>query len=184
LQRVGADLPAIQPVVYAEVSMGASSFGLWATDRESGEMALTSMVSEESFLTTATDGSMQTDFSAELGGARRVAGLRPALVLGVGITQEAAAQIQDVLPNCRIEATTFEETPPSVCGTMIPALILVDATGRTGREFIMELRTEACGRFLPVVALVHGERPPGADIGLDPDSHPLSWVEPLQALLP
>lgn len=184
LHKVGLDLPAIQPIVYAELSLGGSSFALWAPDLETGEKTLAARVSEESFLSSSVDDSVAADFSAELGGARRVAGLRPAFVLGVGIPQAQTDELQLALANCRFESTTFDETPPSVCGTMLPALVLVDATERTGQEFIMELRTEACGRFLPVAALTRAESALGADIVLDPDSEPRTWVEPLRALLP
>ena len=184
LQMVGSDLPAIQPIVYAELSLGGSAFDLWAPDLESGEGKLAARVSEESFLTMSADESVSADFSAELGGARRVGGLRPAFVLAVGVGQAQADQLQRALPNCRFEATTFSETAPSVCGTLLPTLVLVDATERTGREFIMELRTEACGRFIPVAALTTGGLPLGADIALDPATDPGDWVDPLQALLP
>jgi len=184
LQRVGVDVPAIQPIVYVELSMGGSSFALWATDLASGERALAARVTKESSWADSTEESFAADFSAELGGARRVAGLPPAFVLAVGLPQEAADQLEAVIPNCRFEAATFEDTPPSVCGTLLPALVLVDATGRTGQEFIMNLRTEACGRFIPIAALVDAELPLGADITLDPASDPRSWVDALQALLP
>ncbi len=95
-----------------------------------------------------------------------------------------ARQLEAAIPNCRFEAATFEETPPSACGTLLPALILVDASQQIGREFIMNLRAEACGRFIPVAALTRAELPLGADITLDPGSDPGSWVEALQALLP
>ncbi|MDP9072941.1 MAG: hypothetical protein M3N98_01990 [Actinomycetota bacterium] len=184
LEMVGSDLPAIQPIVYAELSLGGSSFDLWAPDLASGERLLAARVSEESFLSMSADESVSADFSAELGGARRVAGLPPAFVLAIGLPQSQADQLQRALPNCRFEATTFTETAPSVCGTLLPALVLIDATGRAGREFIMELRTEACGRFVPVAALTTDELPLGADIALDPSTDPGDWVESIRALLP
>ncbi len=184
LERVGADLPAIQPIVYAELSMGGSSFALWAPDLASGEQRLASRVSDESYYEASVQESVAADFSAELGGARRVAGLPPAFVLAVGVPQAKTKQLEAAIPNCRFEATTFEDTPPSACGTLLPTLILVDASEGTGREFIMNLRTEACGRFVPVAALTGSELPLGADITLDPTADPGSWVSALQALLP
>ncbi|HJV09416.1 MAG TPA: hypothetical protein VJ653_07030, partial [Acidimicrobiales bacterium] len=67
---------------------------------------------------------------------------------------------------------------------IIPTVVLVDATGQTGKEFMMELRAAACGRFLPVAA-VTPERvvPLGADITLDPAT-PEAWIDPIRRLLP
>ncbi len=70
LQRLGAELPAIQPIVYAELSMGGSSFALWAPDLESGEKTLAARVTEESDWLSSPKESVAADFSAELGGAR------------------------------------------------------------------------------------------------------------------
>jgi len=189
LSHVAVDLPAIQAITYAELSLGAGSWALWAPDLAAGERALADRVAEESFMTDDVglgDGQPRdADFSAELGGARRVAGLPPSLILAVGVPEGEARRLKAAFPNCRMHVTTFEETPPSACGTLIPALVVVDATERTGQEFIMELRTEACGRFLPVAALTRqAEAPLGADIALDPDGGADSWVEPVRNLLP
>jgi hypothetical protein len=187
LRQVGADLPGIQAVTYAELSMGASSWSLWAPDLESGEKALAATVSADTFLSGAGvgDPTHDVDFSAELGGARRVAGLPPALILAVGVDPGHTSQLEGAFRDCRLMTTTFDETAPSACGTLVPSLILIDATDRTGREFIMELRTEACGRFLPVAALTEdGTAPLGADVGLDPAAGPAAWVEPIRSLLP
>lgn len=186
LQQVGIDLPAIQIIAYAELSLGGSSWALWAPDLATGEETLAARATEESFLSDMTSTEpVSADFSAELGGARRVAGLRPSLILAVGVGAEAASRLENAFPNCNLETTTLAETSPSVCGTLIPSLVLVDATERAGEEFIMELRVEACGRFLPVVAVSRSaEVPLGADIALDPDADPATWVAPIQALLP
>ncbi len=184
LQRLGTELPAIQPIVYAELSMGGSSFAVWAPDLESGEKTLAARVTDETHWSSSPKESVSADFSAELGGARRVAGLPPAFVLALGVAETQTQQLEAAIPNCRFEAATFEDTPPSACGTLLPALILVDASQQTGLEFIMNLRAEACGRFIPVAALTGAELPLGADIVLDPSSDPGSWVEALQALLP
>ena len=190
LSEVAVDHPLIQPITYTEISLGQVSWALWATDLATGEAALTARVGAESFLTDSpfaeAEEPKSADFSAELGGARRVAGLPSALVLTVGLEEQQAKELGAVLDDCRIEIRSFDSFRPSACGALIPGVVVVDATGETGREFIMELRTEACGRFLPVVALTEGgtNPPPGADEALDPLVPPAAWVAPLRALLP
>ena len=71
-----------------------------------------------------------------------------------------------------------------MCGGIIPTVVVIDASAQTGKEFVMELRAAACGRFLPVVAVTPDTVVPlGADIALDP-AEPSSWVEPIRRLLP
>lgn len=190
LKEVVVDHPLIQPITYTDISLGQLSWALWAVDLETGVEALTVRASADSFLSDApfTEEPVEpvsADFSAELGGARRVAGLPVSLVLTVGLEKQQAKELDVALGDCRLEARTFEEFPPSACGALIPGVIVVDATGDTGRRFIMELRTEACGRFIPVVALIEeGPLPLGADESLDPRTPPATWVATLRALLP
>ncbi len=187
LQQVGVDLPLIQPITYTALSLGSVSWALWASGLARGEEALAARVAVESYLddSQVEPSPPNPGFTAELGGARRVAGLPPMLILAVGIAADTAHQLEAALPDCQVEARRLEEIAPDVCGTLIPALVLVDATARIGREFIMELRADACGRFLPVVALTgEGDVPLGADAALDPAQPPGSWVEPLRRLLP
>ena len=90
-----------------------------------------------------------------------------------------------MLPECRFESRALEAVTPDVCGSLLPTLMLVDATAPTGREFIMEMRAAACGRVIPVVALTpDGSVPLGADIAVDPTTPPLTWVQRIRALLP
>lgn len=124
-----------------------------------------------------------TDLSAELEGARRLAGLPPSVIVGVGLDPVAFRQLQPAIPECRWEAVPLG-AGPGACGPLSPALVLVDATSEAGKEFIMEFRADACGRFLPVVALTNEELPLGADETLSPDLEPLQWVEPIRKLLP
>lgn len=190
LSEVAVDHPLIQPITYTEISLGQVSWALWATDLETGEAALTARVGAETFLTDSPfaepEQPVSADFSAELGGARRVAGLPAALILTVGVDEQLTEELGAALDDCRLEVRSFAEFSPSACGALIPGVIIVDATGEQGRTFIMELRTEACGRFLPVVALTEGgtNPPPGADEALDPAVSPATWVAPLRALLP
>ncbi len=191
LQNVGIDLPLIQAVTYAHLSLGQMSWALWAQDLPAGERALVTRVSTDSFLTDAPlfsdpPGTFESkDFTAELGGARRVSGLPPTVILTVGLDAEQEAHLQASFTDCQVETRSFGDIEPSACGTLIPGVVVVDAAGQAGREFIMELRVDACGRYLPVVAVTEAEVPPlGADEVLDPRPGPATWVEPLRALLP
>jgi hypothetical protein len=187
LQQVGVDFPAITAITYAELSLGSVSWALWAADLASGEQALATRAGAESFFgERISEGSPESaDYSVEVGGARRIAGLPPSLILTVGLGTAHLEQLQAGLPECRFVSRSFEEIVPAACGPLIPTLIFVDATGTAGREFIMELRADACGRFLPVVALSQGPGVPlGADVALDPAEPPGGWFEPIRRLLP
>lgn len=190
LREVVVDHPLIQPITYTEISLGQVSWALWAADLATGVAALEARVGAETFLTDSpfadAEEPVSADFSAELGGARRVAGLPAALVLTVGLEEQRAEELGAVLDDCRLEVRSFADFAPSACGALIPGVVVVDATADAGRHFIMELRTEACGRFLPVVALNEGATgpPPGADVALDIGTPPEAWVAPLRTLLP
>lgn len=190
LSEVAVDHPLIQPITYTQISLGQMSWALWAVDFATGDAALTAKATADSFLSDSpfTDyvEPVSADFSAELGGARRVAGLPTALVLTVGLEEQQAKELGAALGDVRMEHKSFGEFAPSACGALIPGVIVVDARQTAGREFIMELRTEACGRFLPVMALTDGgvNPPPGADEALDPHLPPSAWVAPLRAVLP
>lgn len=189
LSEVAVDHPLIQPITYTELALGQVSWALWASDLASAEQALMARAGAETFLTDSPaaepEQPVSADFSAELGGARRLAGLPASLVLTVGLDPAQAEELKAALGDCRVESRSFAEFPPSACGALIPGAVVVDATGPTGREFIMELRTEACGRFLPVVALTEdAELPLGADEVLDRRAPPGAWVALLRAVLP
>lgn len=190
LSEVAVDHPLIQPITYTQISLGQLSWALWAVDFSTGDAALTVKATADSFLSdvpvTGYVEPVSADFSAELGGARRVAGLPTALVVTVGLEEQQAKELDAALDDVRMEHRSFAEFPASACGALIPGAIVVDATEATGREFIMELRTEACGRFLPVMALVEGgmHPPHGADEALDPALPPAAWAAPIRAVLP
>lgn len=188
LEMVGEDLPLIQPITYTAISLGANSWAMWAPDLATAEAALVERLSRETSFTDAVPGDMGTEsylgFSSELGGARRVGGFPPSIVLTVGVPKEQAVELAAALPDCRVESRTLEELPPEACGALIPNLILVDTTEEIGRHWAMEVRASACGRFLPVVALARDGVPLGADQALDPDTPVGTWIEPLRQLLP
>jgi hypothetical protein len=158
---------------------------LWSTDLNSAEHALAERAGAESFFEETAASDAPVDFRAELGGARRLAGLPPSLILAVGLDPTHTRSLEDAFPDCRVESRTLEDLTPDACGALIPTVILVDATAQAGREFVMELRASACGRFLPVAALVGGgEAPLGADVALDPQQGPSGWLAPIRDLLP
>lgn len=192
LRPAGESLPAIVALTYAELSLSEGvGWSLWARDPTSGEADLAARVGAESYLDGAgvTSGGKAVptgpvpDLSAELEGARRMAGLPATVVVAVGVGADKVNQLQPAMPECRFETVELDAAL-SACGALQPALVLVDATTQAGRDFIMEFRADACGRFLPVVALTPDDVPLGADIALHPDHDPLSWVEPLRRLLP
>lgn len=184
LQKVGEDLPLILPVTYVALSLGQVPWALWAVDLVAGEQALIERAGAESFLGDAPRQDAAMDHN-QVAGARRLAGLPPSVIVTVGLASTEAGRLQDALPDCHLETRTFEDTDPEACGALIPSLVVVEAGSQQGREFIMQLRASACGRFLPVAAVTAEPGVPlGADAALDPDQAPGGWLEPIRALLP
>ena len=189
LTSVGDHLPLTTALAYTELSLGTGvSWALWATDRASGETALAARVDPDSSMQDSTQSEdsgpeQVTDLSAELEGARRMAGLPESVIVTVGLDEATLRQFRPAIPESRIEALPLA-AGPGACGPLRPALVLVDARTQAAKEFIMEFRADACGRFLPVVALTDEALPLGADETLDPRLEPRSWVEPIRKLLP
>lgn len=193
LREVGVDLPLIQPITYTQLSLGHMSWALWARDLAAGEAALVERATAETFLTDAPVGGLTgvgdldhvVDVSAGVGGLRRIAGLPASLVLAVGLEPSQVDELRAALGDCRVEARSFEEMPAAGCPALLPALVVVDATGPTGRAFVAELRADAGGRVLPVAAVAAGgEVPAGADVALDGRGPAATWAESLRNLLP
>ncbi|MDQ3569513.1 MAG: hypothetical protein M3396_02605 [Actinomycetota bacterium] len=186
---LGPLIPLIGALTYAELSLGGGvGWSLWAVDRSSGEAALRGRVGAESFLDDAVDAEVDRpepllDVGAELEGTRRMLGLDPTVVLAVGLHGSALGRLQAGMPDCRFESVPVDMAIDA-CAVMSPALVLVDATGEAGRAFVYQLRSEPRGRSLPVVALSQDQLPLGAEVALDPDHDPLTWVEPIRRLLP
>ncbi len=187
LQQVSVNPPLLYVITYAEIALGLVQWAVWAADPQSAEAGLTARAGEDSFLNDyAGGGAMkEADYSAELGGARRNAGLPPSVILSVGVSGDRTTELATELTDCRFETRALEPVSPDICGSLLPTLMLVDATTQGGREFIMEMRAAACGRVIPVVALTPDEAVPlGADIAVDPNTPPLTWVQRIRALLP
>jgi len=187
LEKVLDDHPLVQAITYVEMSLAGPTWSIWASDLASGEAALATRVGEDTIVRgmSSQDMGIVGDFSAELEGARRTAGLPPSIILTVGLSVEDVRALQVALPTCRFEQRQFSEIQPEMCGTLTPSLALVNATEQTGKDFIMQLRAVACGRFLPIASV----GPPdevalGSDKGLNPTQPPGMWKADLLKLLP
>src|SRR5919202_6407487 len=111
LANVASDLPGITVLTMAKASLGYVSWNIRAADRAAGEAALAAAVTEESFFqnTEYYDPTAEKDYSAELGGARKLAGLPPAIVLTVGLRGGAVEPLERTLTDCRFVNRAFGE---------------------------------------------------------------------------
>ena len=185
LTYVGSDYPLVGVITYGEIALGPVAWNVWSVDAATTDADLNERAGHDTFLGDSMKTEPEADYTAELGGARRLSGLPPSLVLPLGVAPETADSLAGVLPDCRFVSKPLEEVSPDACGSLLPTLMVVDATTPVGREFVMEMRAAACGRLVPVVALTHdGEVPLGADIAFTPGSAPGDWVAPIRALLP
>ena len=186
LRDLGTDFPIIGAITYSEIALPPVAWSVWAPDAETGAAELNERAGRDAFLGDETSPIPQDmDYGAELGGARRLSGLPPSLVLALGVDRGTIDDLGEALPDCRFESRALEAVTPDVCGSLLPTLMLIDATAEQGRNFIMEMRAAACGRVVPVVALAPGAVVPlGADAAVDPDTPPPSWVEKIRGLLP
>ena len=173
-------------ITYTEIALGLVAWDIYATDTAASNAALARRAGADAFLGDyATDEPFkEADYTAELGGARKLAGLPPSVVLTIGLDEDKTRAIQTHLIDCRFVSHTFDTIQPEMCGGIIPTVVVIDASAPVGKEFVMELRAAACGRFLPVAAVTTEKVVPlGADITLDPAA-PDSWIEPIRRLLP
>jgi len=186
LEHVDADPALLYAITYTEIALGLVAWDIWAVDAPTAHAALSARAGDDSFLGDySTDEPFkEADYTAELGGARMLAGLPPSVVLTIGIEEDKTRAIQGHLSDCRFVSHTFDTIQPEMCGGIIPTVVVIDASSQTGKEFVMELRAAACGRFLPVVAVTPDDVVPlGADIALDP-ADPGTWIDPIRRLLP
>jgi len=186
LRPVATNPPLLYMITYTEIALGLVQWEVWATDADTADAAIRQRAGADSFLDDHVAGEplKEADYTAELGGARRSAGLPPSIILTIGVEEDEARSLQGHFSDCRFVSRTFESIAPDMCGSMIPTLVLIDARAKTGKEFTMELRAAACGRFLPVAAITTDTQVPlGADVALDP-TDPSSWIDPIRRLLP
>ena len=185
LTPLGADFPAIVLLTYTVLDLGYAPWVLWSTDRATGEADLNAKATEESFLEGGpTSGAMpepqNTDHAR---GGRRVAGSPTRVLLTVGVGAEVTTALDGALDDCNVERRAFGEIAPDDCGSLLPTLVLIDATGRAGAAFILELQMSDAVRA-PVVAVTSGgEMCAGADATVDAADPPNTWLPLLRDLL-
>ncbi|MFN2608851.1 MAG: hypothetical protein ABR511_13335 [Acidimicrobiales bacterium] len=186
LADVGTDYPLVGVITYAEIALGPVAWSVWAPDAATADADLSERAGRDAFLgDDRRDSPTEADYSAELGGARRLSGLPASLILTLGVDQPTSDALAAALPDCRFINKPLTEVTPDACGSLMPTLMVVDATTPVGREFVMELRAAACGRLVPVAVLSTDDALPlGADVAFAPDSAPVTWVQPIRALLP
>lgn len=187
LTKVGSDFPGIAQITYtSQYSLGYVPWDMWAADLATAHEALAERATEESFIESRNSrGGGAGDFTTEYGGARRVAGLPPAIVITVGVADEALDLLEMLLPECHMIGKEMGGIRPDACGALIPTLMIVDGTNQQGRDFMMELRAVACGRTIPVLAVSDDAGVPlGANASVRRASDPATWVQPIRDLLP
>jgi hypothetical protein len=184
MQPVDTNPSLLYAITYTEIALGLVQWQVWAADGTAADLAIASRAGADAFLGDYTEEFKEADYSAEIGGARRTAGLPASVVLTIGVDEDAARTIQAHMSDCRFETRAFDTIQPEMCGALIPTVVVIDAREQTGKDFVMELRAAACGRFLPVAAVTTERQVPlGADIVLDP-AEPTAWVDPIRRLLP
>ncbi len=187
LAHVASDLPGLAVLTMSKASLGYVPWRVWAVDAAAAHAAVAAAVTEDSFFENAEyyNPTADPDYSSELAGARRLAGLPPSVVVTVGLSGERLRELEKALDDCRFISKAFGEIEPDACGALIPTVILIDASAQQGRDFVMELRAAACGRFTPVVAVTpDAVTPLGADKAVRADDEPLAWVPAIRRLLP
>lgn len=186
LKPVDSNPSLLYSITYTEIALGLVAWDIWATDTASANAAIAARAGADAFLGDydTDEPFKEADYTAELGGARMLAGLPPSVVLTVGVDEDTTRILAGHLSDCRFVTHTFDTIQPEMCGAIIPTVVLVDASQPVGREFVMELRAAACGRFLPVAAVTPDKVVPlGADMTLDP-ADPEAWVDPIRRVLP
>lgn len=187
LSHVADDHPGITVLTMNKASLGYVSWSVWSTDAATGDADLARAATEESFFeqTDYHNPTAETDYTAELHGARRLAGLPTSVILTVGVDDDRLATLGRALGDCVFVSKRFGEIEPDACGSLVPTLILVEASEERGKQFVMQLRAASCSRILPVVAVTPaGETPLGADGAVAAEGDPSAWAPPIRSLLP
>ena len=183
LMPLGADFPGIVLLTYTTLDLGFAPWVLWSTDRATGEADLNAKVTEESFLGGEAASGPVVEPQNTARGARRVAGSASRVVLAVGVAKGAAAALARGLADTRVERRDFDDIQPDDCGSFLPTLVLVDATGRTGSRFVLELQAGDSVRAPVVAVTTGGVMQAGADATVDAVATPDSWVPLVRDLL-
>jgi hypothetical protein len=185
LTPLGADFPAIVLLTYTVLDLGYAPWVLWSTDRATGEAELNAKATEESFLEggPASGASPEPQNTDHARGGRRVAGMPTRVLLAVGLADDATATLEDGLADCRVERRALGEIAPDECGSLLPTLVLVDATGPTGSAFVVALQASDAVRAPVVAVTTAGEMRAGADATVDATRSPDAWLPLLHDLL-
>jgi hypothetical protein len=186
LSAVGSDLPAIGLLTYTNLDLGYAPWVLWSTDLATGEADLNAKATEETFLQSGPSAAYSADPAnfEYVRGARRVAGDASRVVLTVGVGAAQAEALRDGLADCRLESRAFGEIEPGECGSLLPTLVLVDATGPAGDAFLVELDAGARLSASVVAITVGGGIRPGASATVDVADPPEAWAALIRDLLP
>lgn len=192
LQPIPGEHPLMQAVTYAELSVTGVEWTLWAAEAARGQHALASRTDPDlaegpgaavsGSAPSAWDHPALGDLSEEFAKSMRD-GMPQSVILTVGLGDEAVADLEEVVPDCRVQGSGFDDAV-AACGVTVPHLVIVDASTDHGRRFLLEFRAEACGRHVPVAAVTDAGELPGADTTLDPQVSPAMWRDELAHLLP
>lgn len=183
LQHVASDPPGLTVLTMNKASLGYVDWHVWAPDLETGMADVAHAVTDDSEFTPSEW--TETDYTAELHGARRLAGLPTSVILSIGVAPEPLDILGETLGDCVFVQKKFGEIEPDQCGSLVPTLILVEASEQIGREYVMHLRAASCSRILPLVAVTPDGVPPlGADAAVGAGEDPRSWAPSIRSLLP
>lgn len=206
LQSVeGGDNPLIDMITYVTADVSGLTWDVWAHSAERAAEAIARRAGSETAPPPGADGGFDPlfdspgepltenlpgnygDISGEFARAL-LDGMPTPVVVAVGLPGDVVTNLEATLPRCRVESRTLDDAL-SACGVLKPDLVLVDTADERGRRFVLELRAEACGRSIPVVAVDAGdsagdEVPPGATLTLDARTGPVAWQDELVSLLP
>ncbi|MDQ3462085.1 MAG: hypothetical protein M3471_03465 [Actinomycetota bacterium] len=185
--EVEANPALLVAITYTSIDLGAADWTLWSTDAATAEAALAARAGQDTFLDDSpfsppSAGTQLLDYAAEMGGARRSAGLPVHVVLTVGVQADTAATMAEQLVDCRVEPRALGEVRPDDCAQLLADLVLVDATSQLGADFLVDVR--ASGRFIPLVAISGAGPLLGADATVDPAATPAAWAEHIRGMLP
>lgn len=208
LRHIPGEHPLIHAVTYTELTVTGVAWTLWATHAERGEAALAQRTAPDTptlqqpfadDLSTDTsspggpggldrgapsvwDHPAAGDLSAEFA-ASLTNGFPTSVILAVGLSDETVDALRGTVPHCRVEAEGLDGAVDT-CATIVPHLVIVEASSEAGRRFLLEFRAEACGRHVPVGAVTEGDAPAGADFPLDARQPPSAWQADLLQRLP
>jgi len=185
LTAVGSDLPAITLLTYTNLDLGYAPWVLWSSDLDTGETDLNAKAMEDTSLQGGSPGGTAIDSGDPnyVRGARRTAGVATQVVLTVGLTDDQTDPLRKGLDDCRIESRALGEVAPGDCASLLPTMVVVDATGSAGRDFVAGLQADRAFSG-PVVAVTgSGAMEVGADATVDAAGKPDSWLPLIRNLL-